>query len=218
MWSSGGVVSVEGEQQGLVTAAVPVGVWPRCIAQVFDAVVTGAVAAAVQLAFSGSDPGLGPLTLPIWLVVALLYFFLSEGLWGATAGKWLLGLTVVREDGADIGLGAAAVRTAARLVDGLCFYAVGAVLIWSSGRRQRLGDRLAGTLVVRAREGVRLRSDGTHVLASQVPLVGTGPQPPHTTAWLPNPSADADEPPPPSALPTWEYDPPAEREQVPRKE
>ncbi|MGE5229244.1 MAG: RDD family protein [Deltaproteobacteria bacterium] len=199
---------MEKEQPDPVTAAVPVGVWPRCLAQVFDAVVTGAVAAAIQLAFSGADPGIGPWSLPIWLVVALLYFFLSEGLWGATVGKWLLGLTVVREDGADIGLGAAAVRTAARLVDGLCFYAVGAVLIWSSGRRQRLGDRLAGTLVVAVREGVRLRSDGTHVLASQVPLVGTGPQPPHTTAWLPNPSADVDEPPPPSALPTWDYDPP----------
>jgi uncharacterized RDD family membrane protein YckC len=211
-------VSVESEQPDLATAAEPVGVWPRCLAQVFDAVVTGAVAAAVQLAFSGSDPGLGPLALPIWLVVALVYFFLSEGLWGATVGKWLMGLTVVREDGADIGLGAAAVRTAARLVDGLCFYAVGAVLIWSSGRRQRLGDRLAGTLVVHVRERARMRSDGTHMIASQVPLVGTGPQPPHTTAWLPNPSADVDELPPPSALPTWEYDRPAESEPALRKE
>jgi uncharacterized RDD family membrane protein YckC len=210
-------VSGESGHTDLATAAEPVGVWPRCLAQVFDAVVTGAVAAAIQLAVSGRDPGLGPVSLPIWLVVALVYFFLSEGLWGATAGKWLLGLTVVREDGADIGLGAAGVRTAARLVDGLCFYAVGAVLIWSSGRRQRLGDRLAGTLVVHVREGVRLRSDGTHMLASQVPLAGTGPQPPHTTAWLPNPSADADEAPPPSALPTWEYDPPAESEPALRK-
>ena len=126
---------------------------------------------------------------------------------------------MVREDGADIGLGAAAVRTAARLVDGLCFYAVGAVLISSSGRRQRLGDRLAGTLVVHVRERARLRSDGTHVLASQMPARGHRPlQPPHTTAWLPNPSADVDELPPPSALPAWEYGRPAESEPALRKE
>jgi hypothetical protein len=33
------------------------------------------------------------------------------------------------------------------------------------------------------------------------------------TSWLPDPSEDVDELPPPSALPTWEYDPP-DREEV----
>ena len=104
-----------------------------------------------------------------------------------------MGLVVVRDGGDDITWGAATVRTTARLVDGLAFYLVGAILVWSGDRRQRLGDRLAGTIVARQREAPRLRSDGTHVIASQVPLAGTSPQPPHMTAWLSNPGGDIDE-------------------------
>jgi uncharacterized RDD family membrane protein YckC len=201
-------------RSGSATAATAVGVWPRFLAQVFDSLVTGVVAAAIGLVVSGGgDPEVRPVILLIWLVVAPAYFFVAEGLWGTTPGKWLLGLVVVREDGSDAGLAAAAVRTALRLVDGLLFYAVGAVFIWSSESRQRLGDRLAGTLVVRESPAPRLRSDGTHMLASQVPIAGTSPQPPHMTSWLPDPSEDVDELPPPSALPTWEYEPP-DREEV----
>jgi uncharacterized RDD family membrane protein YckC len=206
-----------GEPADAGSTAEPVGVWPRFLAQAFDAVVTGIVAAAIGLLFAGRDPDLRPVMLLIWPVVALVYFFIAEGLWSTTPGKWLLGLVVVREDGSDAGLAAAAVRTALRLVDGLFFYAVGAVFVWTGGRRQRLGDRLAGTLVVRERRAPRLRSDGTHVLASQVPLTGTSPQPPHTTSWLPNPGEDVDELPPPSALPTWDYDPPV-RDEAPHPE
>jgi uncharacterized RDD family membrane protein YckC len=197
------------------TAARSVGVWPRFLAQAFDTVVTGVIAAAIGLLFAGKDPHVRPVVLLVWPVVALVYFFVAEGLWGTTPGKWLMGLVVVRKDGSDAGLAAVAVRTVLRLVDGLLFYAVGAAFIWSSGSRQRLGDRLAGTLVVRERPAPRLRSDGTHVLASQVPITGTSPQPPHTTSWLPNPGGDVDELPPPSALPTWDYDPPVQGEVSP---
>jgi uncharacterized RDD family membrane protein YckC len=200
-----------------VAAAAPVGVWPRCLAEVFDVVCISVVAAAIQLLLSPKEYAFGSGTLLIWLLVTLGYFVVTEGLWSTSAGKWLMGLVVVRTDGSDPGLKEAGIRTVARLVDGLGFYAVGAVLIWSSGHRQRLGDRLAGTLVVRVRPGPRLRSDGTHVLASQVPLASTSPQPPHTTSWLPNPGDDVDEPPPRSALPTWDYDRPAGQAATPRQ-
>jgi uncharacterized RDD family membrane protein YckC len=201
-----------------VAASALVGVWPRCLAQVFDIVLISVVAAAIQVLLSPREFAFGAGTILIWLLVALVYFVAAEGIWSTSAGKWLMGLVVVRMDGSDPGLRAAGIRTVARLVDGLCFYAVGALLIWSSGRHQRLGDRLAGTLVVRVDPGPRLRSDGTHVLASQVPLASTSPQPPHTTSWLPNPSEDVDELPPPSALPTWDYHPPAGQETTPRRQ
>ncbi len=175
------------EERPNVAAAVPVGVWPRCLAQVFDVVVISVVAAGIQLLLSPREYDFGAGTLLIWLLAALGYFFVTEGFWSTSAGKWLMGLVIVRVDGSDPGLRAAGIRTVARLVDGLCFYAVGAVFMWSSERRQRLGDRLAGTLVVRVSPGQRLRSDGTHVLASQVPLASTSPQPPHTTSWAPEP-------------------------------
>ena len=200
-----------------VATAATVGVWPRCLAQLFDVVIISIAAGGIQLLLSPREYAFGAGTLLIWLLVALGYFVVTEGLWSTSAGKWLMGLVVVRLDGSDPGLRAAVIRTVTRLVDGLGFYTVGALLVWSSGRRQRLGDRLAGTLVVRVRPGPRLRSDGTHVLASQVPLAGTSPQPPHTTSWLPNPGEDVDELPPPSALPTWDYDPPAGQTPTPRQ-
>ena len=60
-------------------------------------------------------------------------------------------LRVVREaDGSPIGYGAAAVRTVLRIIDGIFIYLIGAILIWTSDKKQRLGDRVAHTIVVRA--------------------------------------------------------------------
>jgi uncharacterized RDD family membrane protein YckC len=82
----------------------------------------------------------------------LAYFVCFEAAAGATPGKRLLGLRVRAADGGPIGWQQALVRNLLRLVDGLpLFYLVGAVLIWSTPARQRLGDRVAGTAVVRAR-------------------------------------------------------------------
>jgi uncharacterized RDD family membrane protein YckC len=56
-------------------------------------------------------------------------------------------------------------RAVLRVIDGLGFYLTGAVAVWSSTERQRLGDRAAGTIVVRSRPGApSLRHDGTHRL------------------------------------------------------
>ncbi len=194
------------------------GVWPRFLAQLFDAVIVAVAMTAVQLLLNGaSTENLGPAAIAsgtsratallAWLVASIVYFIVTEAAFGTTAGKWLLGLVVVTDDGADIGWKVSSIRNLARLVDGLGFYVVGAIAVWSTSRRQRLGDLLAHTLVVRQRQAPRLRTDGTHILTSQVPLAGTSPQPPHMTAWLPNPSEDPDELPPPSALPTWEFHP-----------
>jgi uncharacterized RDD family membrane protein YckC len=76
------------------------------------------------------------------------YFVVMEAAFGATLGKYLLGLRVRGEDGNGVGVGAALVRNFVRIIDVFC--GLGAVLIWSSSRRQRLGDLLARTVVVRA--------------------------------------------------------------------
>lgn len=77
------------------------------------------------------------------------YYVLCEGLGGATVGKLLLGLRVVRTDGRPCGLGAALLRAMLRFVDGMLF-GLPAVLSMREPRNQRLGDRAAGTLVVDA--------------------------------------------------------------------
>jgi uncharacterized RDD family membrane protein YckC len=85
----------------------------------------------------------------VGLVVWFLYFTLLEGRYGQTVGKMALSIKVVREaDGAPIDYGEAAVRTVLRIIDGLFDYLIGAILIWTSDGKQRLGDRVAHTVVV----------------------------------------------------------------------
>lgn len=83
------------------------------------------------------------------LVVWFLYFTLLEGHYGQTIGKMALNIKVVREaDSAPIDYGEAAIRTILRIIDGLFDYLIGAIFIWMSEEKQRLGDRVAHTVVV----------------------------------------------------------------------
>jgi uncharacterized RDD family membrane protein YckC len=87
-----------------------------------------------------------------WLLLALgvSYYILCEAATGATLGKRLVGIRVVGEDGAPVTFGAAVVRNLLRLIDALFFYLVGVLFAATSARGQRLGDRAAGTVVVRS--------------------------------------------------------------------
>ena len=66
-----------------------------------------------------------------------------------TLGKRMVGIRVVADDGEHVGLNAAVIRNLLRLVDGFFFYLVGALFALNSSRGRRLGDHVAGTLVVR---------------------------------------------------------------------
>jgi len=69
---------------------------------------------------------------------------------GRTPGKRWLGIRVVRDDGSRVGAADSAIRTALRLVDMLPgYYGIGLVAMLVSGRSKRLGDMVAGTVVVR---------------------------------------------------------------------
>ena len=86
----------------------------------------------------------------IFLVAMFVYISVLEGCFGATVGKWSVGIRVTRLDGGPPGLGRALVRNSLRLVDGLpAFCILGIVLIVTSAECARLGDRLAGTRVLR---------------------------------------------------------------------
>jgi len=83
-----------------------------------------------------------------------LYFVLMEGFFGTTVGKMIFRVRIVKEDGRPCGLGAAVVRNLLRFIDGLpALYLIGAILIMRSNNKQRLGDRVAKTVVVKLRRG-----------------------------------------------------------------
>ncbi len=82
-------------------------------------------------------------------VLGVAYFLIQEALFGATVGKAAMGLRVVDKSGNRLTMRQTIVRNVARLVDWLPnLYILGALSIASSPSRQRIGDRLAGTLVV----------------------------------------------------------------------
>jgi uncharacterized RDD family membrane protein YckC len=85
-----------------------------------------------------------------WAVLAwLVYYIVPEGIFGASLGKLLVGLCVIRVDGQPLGLGAIVGRNVMRLIDVLPgMYLVGGVATLVTGNSQRLGDLVAGTTVV----------------------------------------------------------------------
>jgi uncharacterized RDD family membrane protein YckC len=101
---------------------------------------------------------------PKWVVALLIvivfliisgYFAFFEWVWnGQTPGKRLLKLRVIREDGRPITFWEASVRNLLRSFDMMPapFYSIGLISVFISLSDQRVGDMVAGTVVVRERE------------------------------------------------------------------
>lgn len=101
---------------------------------------------------------------PKWLYALLViltfliftsYFIFFEWLWnGQTPGKRWLKLRVIREDGRPITFWEAMVRNLLRIFDMMPapFYSIGLIAVFINGNDQRVGDMVAGTVVVRERE------------------------------------------------------------------
>jgi uncharacterized RDD family membrane protein YckC len=83
------------------------------------------------------------------------YFAFFEWIWsGQTPGKRWLKLRVIREDGRPITFWEASVRNLLRSLDMMPapFYSIGLISVFATTRDQRVGDMVAGTVVVRERE------------------------------------------------------------------
>lgn len=85
----------------------------------------------------------------IWFLIGLGYYIVMEAMLGATVGKMACGLQVLKTDTGSMDWSASVVRNVLRIVDGLFVYLVGAILVWTSPQRQRLGERVAHTVVVK---------------------------------------------------------------------
>lgn len=134
-----------------------VGVGRRFVAVLVDSILLGIVFGVIGALFgqfqaSGGSVSVSLTGVPAVLtfVIFFLYFIVLEAALGATLGKLLLGIRVVNVDGSRISWGASILRNILRIIDALPFaYILGAILIWTSPRKQRLGDRAARTVVVR---------------------------------------------------------------------
>ncbi|WNQ10302.1 RDD family protein [Paenibacillus aurantius] len=145
------------------------GVGSRAMAQVVDAGLLLAANLIIVAALGGLGwrSGFGStadyaLAIAILLVAVLNagYFIVMEYyMGGQTVGKRIMGLRVLQEDGRSAGLLPILIRNLFRPLDFLPFgYFLGAaVMLFSSGDK-RLGDMVAGTMVVAEQQKERLRN------------------------------------------------------------
>ena len=159
--------------EGVALRLPAAGPMPRALAWAIDFGIRMALlmAASMVLGIMG-EAGTG-LYLVLLFAVFWLYPILCEGLFdGQTPGKRALGLRVVSSDGAPVGWLAACVRNLMRTVDMLPFgYACGLLSGFADPWGRRLGDLVAGTMVVHVAKTRRLAvMDAEEVLAPMLPL------------------------------------------------
>lgn len=134
------------------------GIGIRFVAQLVDWIILSIIYVIIGFGMFGTltwqvtGPAAGSIV-GVNLVIWFLYFVVLEGSAGATLGKRVAGIRVVKEDGAKCGFGAAIIRNILRIIDGLPFiYIIGMILISRSDKKQRLGDSVAKTVVVSAKQ------------------------------------------------------------------
>jgi uncharacterized RDD family membrane protein YckC len=128
-----------------------VGVGRRAVAIIIDMIVLGILGWVLALGMGGAtSDGFNLSGAPafIWFLIALAYYVVMEVQMGGSLGKLALGLRVVKEGGEKLDWQASIIRNILRIVDGFFFYLVGAIIVWTSKKKQRLGDIVAHTLVV----------------------------------------------------------------------
>lgn len=155
--SDGSIVTPEAVALTLDVA----GLGSRMIALIIDSLIQGALAVLAFLlfvpAFSALD--LSPAAGTVGIVVSLFlilwgYFPFFEALFnGTTPGKRAQRLRVIQADGQPARLSAILLRNLLRIVDFLpAYYALGAITMIATAKSQRIGDLVAGTIVVRDRK------------------------------------------------------------------
>src|SRR5216110_4020411 len=166
------------------------GVGSRIAAAACDAVLLGVLYVGLGLGLVALQTGresagawstlVAVLTVLALFLLFWCYFLLFEALnHGRTPGKRLMGIRVVMDTGHPITFAAAAVRNLVRIVDmqPLFTYQVGLAFVLFHAQNKRLGDIVAGTVVVRDRpENLHLASAGADAAREPEPLETGSPE------------------------------------------
>ncbi len=135
--------------EGIEISLTPAGLGVRSMAFCIDLLIRGAILFAASMLLGAFDKmGSGIFFIMLFLV-EWFYPVIFEIVRGATPGKSSYGLMVVYDNGLPVSLPGSLVRNLFRSVDILPFgYLLGAVVMMLSGSSKRIGDYLAGTIVV----------------------------------------------------------------------
>ncbi len=103
------------------------------------------------------------------------YFLFFEILWsGQTPGKRLIGIRVIKDNGRRLSAAESVARNLLRIVDQMPgFYAIGMLVAFFNDQNKRLGDFVAGSLVVREASLAQMKQHWNHLdpsLVAHAPL------------------------------------------------
>lgn len=137
------------------------GVGSRFVSALVDGVIQWAAIGALAVLLFGTDAfGAGGSVADAAFAVGFFALFWGYDVAfevlasGRTPGKRWNGLRVVRVGGQPVGFLTSAIRNLLRIVDWLpSFYLVGIAAVLATGKNQRIGDVVAGTIVVREHRG-----------------------------------------------------------------
>jgi uncharacterized RDD family membrane protein YckC len=136
--------------EGVELEFSPAGPVPRDLAWMVDAAIRSALYVAMATLLHGlGQVGMGLLMIAMFLLEWFYPVAFEVLARGQTPGKKLLGLRVLRADGAPVGWSRSTVRSLLAFADFLPFgFAAGLTAMLLGRRSQRLGDLAAGTVVV----------------------------------------------------------------------
>jgi uncharacterized RDD family membrane protein YckC len=146
------------------------GIGSRFMAFLIDSLIQGLCFLVVGLLLAIIGITLGRAVGTTWAIAVLVilvfliywgYFAFFEALWGGqTPGKRVVGIRVVKDSGRAIKFTEAASRNLMRAIDSLPgVYLFGLITMLISPEKKRLGDYVAGTVVVHEKSAVEVYPD-----------------------------------------------------------
>lgn len=160
--------------ENIILSAQIAGYGTRCIAAILDYLILLIFIFIFSYLYvqslSMSDRSGTGFTVMLFLIQFLLiafYHLVLELLWnGQTIGKRIVGARVVQANGLPATASGIVIRNLVRLFDFLpVFYGIGLIVMFASGRTQRLGDLAGGTIVIREQRSLTINKvkENVHV-------------------------------------------------------
>ena len=136
--------------EGLLLSLMPAGLLPRLSAWFIDLLIRGMIIIVISAAAAFLETaGTGIIAISYFLITWLYPVYFEVYRDGMTPGKKRQGIYVCHDDGTPISLSSSMTRNLLRVADFLPFgFGVGALTMMFTKRSQRIGDIVAGTLVV----------------------------------------------------------------------
>lgn len=136
--------------EGLLLSLVPAGLMPRLWAWLIDLLIRGIIIAVIGVVSLFLDTaGIGIMAITYFLITWLYPVYFEVYRRGMTPGKKQQGIYVCHDDGTPISLPSSMIRNLLRVADFLPIgFAAGILTVMFTSRSQRIGDLVAGTLVV----------------------------------------------------------------------